>query len=670
MAKLTGQTIADSYDQLLIVDNASGISASLQAIEAGDTGGSASSLKISTSKCEVIPASDSTALFEVSQANGTAVLSVDTSNARVGIGNASPACDLHIGGTNPQIRIGDDGAEDTSLCFMGNAQDFYIALDDTTDDLTIGTGTTIGSNVKMVVENGGYVGIGTVAPAVNLEVESSSGDCTIRAIGSDSNHGILELWADDGDDEDDGYQILGHGNEGLYFRTSNNAGLTGTPGWDNRMIIRHSDGNIGIGTDSPNKLSFAADNTVLTMSGRSADGYSILEMGSYDTDANDDLLGGIYFYDNMGTGTLELNGTIAVHRDAAYKGRMTFSTSDESGSNTTVTERMRIDPNGNVGIGTTTPMHELTISSPSTAGAALELKYAGDADPTAGTAISNQVLGEILFSGNDSNINAASGGAQADNSSIGAKIVATATAAWGAAGNDNDDSPTKLEFFTQSDGTGETLDAARMTILSNGNVGIGVIDPDTNLEVVGSSGANAAIKINAISGDASYYWNVNNGTHWVCTTDGGNGDIQWFDNDGTAAAKMNRDDTDWEAASDERIKENLESLTDAVSKINTFRAVTYNHKYGSEASKAKKRVGLIAQDVVKVLPEAVGGIGRTFEEIPARDAVKDDAGNIQKEAVPYKTYKGELSLAYTRIVPLLVKAIQELSAKVTALENA
>jgi len=33
MAKLTGQTIADSYDQLLIVDAANGISASLQAKE-------------------------------------------------------------------------------------------------------------------------------------------------------------------------------------------------------------------------------------------------------------------------------------------------------------------------------------------------------------------------------------------------------------------------------------------------------------------------------------------------------------------------------------------------------------------------------------------------------------------------------------------------------------
>ena len=90
MGKLTGQTIAASYDQLLIVDDANGISSSLQAIESADTGGSASSLKISTSKVEVIPASDSTSLFEVSQNDGTPVLSVDTTNARVGIGTDTP----------------------------------------------------------------------------------------------------------------------------------------------------------------------------------------------------------------------------------------------------------------------------------------------------------------------------------------------------------------------------------------------------------------------------------------------------------------------------------------------------------------------------------------------------------------------------------------------------
>ena len=81
---------------------------------------------------------------------------------------------LTVAGTNPQIRIGDDGAEDTSLVFMGNEYDFYMALDDTTDDLTIGTGTTIGSNVKMVIENGGNVGIGTTTPDSLLEISKDT----------------------------------------------------------------------------------------------------------------------------------------------------------------------------------------------------------------------------------------------------------------------------------------------------------------------------------------------------------------------------------------------------------------------------------------------------------------------------------------------------------------
>ena len=49
---------------------------------------------------------------------------------------------LTVAGTNPQIRIGDDGAEDTSLVFKrANAQDFYMALDDTTDGDSQSSGT-------------------------------------------------------------------------------------------------------------------------------------------------------------------------------------------------------------------------------------------------------------------------------------------------------------------------------------------------------------------------------------------------------------------------------------------------------------------------------------------------------------------------------------------------
>ena len=182
MAKLTGQSIAASYDQLLIVDDANGISASLQAVESADTGGSASSLKISTSKVEVIPASDSTALFEVSQADGTAVLSVDTTNARVGIGT-SPAHRFNVASEDSTPTNGFDG--DAGMRIQGS----HNAI------LDIGTlgvspyGTWFQvydmreSNATkyplLLNPVGGDVGIGTASPSQLLTVSSSSADAVM-----------------------------------------------------------------------------------------------------------------------------------------------------------------------------------------------------------------------------------------------------------------------------------------------------------------------------------------------------------------------------------------------------------------------------------------------------------------------------------------------------------
>ena len=86
-----------------------------------------------------------------------------------------PQDSVTVQGVTPKITIGDAGAEDTLLIFDGNTQDFYISIDDTTDDLTIGTGQTAGTNVKMVVENGGNVGIGTTTPVSTLDVAAAAG---------------------------------------------------------------------------------------------------------------------------------------------------------------------------------------------------------------------------------------------------------------------------------------------------------------------------------------------------------------------------------------------------------------------------------------------------------------------------------------------------------------
>ena len=96
--------------------------------------------------------------------------------------------------------------------------------------------------------------------------------------------------------------------------------------------------------------------------------------------------------------------------------------------------------------------------------------------------------------------------------------------------------------------------------------------------------------------------------------------------------------TSWTSNSDERLKSDLKQIEDAANKVATLRAVTGRFKTDKEGT---SRSFLIAQDVQKVFPEAVN--------------VQDDENKT-------------LGIQYTDIIPLLVAAIQELTAKVTALE--
>ena len=50
------------------------------------------------------------------------------------------------------VTIGDGTAEDTKLVFDGNAQDFYVGVDDSADDLVFGQGSTVGSNVAFSID--------------------------------------------------------------------------------------------------------------------------------------------------------------------------------------------------------------------------------------------------------------------------------------------------------------------------------------------------------------------------------------------------------------------------------------------------------------------------------------------------------------------------------------
>ena len=53
--------------------------------------------------------------------------------------------------------LGDGTANDTKIVFDGNAQDFHIGLDDSSDSLTMGLGSTLGTTSHMVFDANGHI---------------------------------------------------------------------------------------------------------------------------------------------------------------------------------------------------------------------------------------------------------------------------------------------------------------------------------------------------------------------------------------------------------------------------------------------------------------------------------------------------------------------------------
>jgi hypothetical protein len=107
---------------------------------------------------------------------------------------------------------------------------------------------------------------------------------------------------------------------------------------------------------------------------------------------------------------------------------------------------------------------------------------------------------------------------------------------------------------------------------------------------------------------------------------------------GTNGVYLGNGGTSWLSLSDERFKDIIEPISNAVAKVGSLRSVIGKFKTDSEGT---RRSFLFAQDVQAVLPEAV-------------DATKPE----------------QLGLSYTEVIPLLVAAIKELSAEVNALKNA
>jgi len=123
--------------------------------------------------------------------------------------------------------------------------------------------------------------------------------------------------------------------------------------------------------------------------------------------------------------------------------------------------------------------------------------------------------------------------------------------------------------------------------------------------------------------------------HMIFNND--NGDVGSIDSSGS--------NTSYGTTSDYRLKENQVTLSDGINRLNKLKPYRFNFK----ADKDTTQDGFFAHEVAEVVPEAITG---------EKDAVDGDGNMITQH------------IDHSKLVPLLVKAVQELSAKVEALENA
>jgi hypothetical protein len=182
-----------------------------------------------------------------------------------------------------------------------------------------------------------------------------------------------------------------------------------------------------------------------------------------------------------------------------------------------------------------------------------------------------------------------------------------------------------------------TASMGQLIALSNttGNVGIRTTTPSYPLEVTGSSAK--GIYITGVG------YNANTGH--IVTSPSGNTTYLAMVYLNSSASNVGRiqissNSAEFFTSSDYRLKENVTTLENGLDRVNQLKPVKFDWKFGGETDE-----GFLAHEVEGAFPYAVTG---------EKDAV-DEEGEIQAQA-----------LNYAKFTPLLVKAIQELEARLTA----
>ena len=210
----------------------------------------------------------------------------------------------------------------------------------------------------------------------------------------------------------------------------------------------------------------------------------------------------------------------------------------------------------------------------------------------------------------------------------------------------SDNSDNSLQF--------QTNNSERMRLNSDGDL------------FLGTTSANSAGKI-----DVEFNGTSRNGIVLKTTrTATGTNFIEFFNSSGTNAGEINHNGSttvNYSTSSDYRLKENVSYNFDATTRLKQLKPARFNF-----IADGTDRIvdGFLAHEVQLVVPEAITGthngveVWKDGEELPDGISVGDNKLDNDGNTIP--KYQ---SIDQSKLVPLLVKTIQELEARITALES-